>query len=97
MPTSYARIPTASGSKYLQQLCKHWGHKFAVDFTPERGMIPFHESRVCRLKADAAGLELEVEAGDEETLVHTQQVVFNHLKRFAFREELPEPTWTRAN
>lgn len=33
--TLTAMVPTTSGSRYLQQLCKHWSHKFAVDFTPE--------------------------------------------------------------
>ena len=37
MPQSEARIATASASRYLQQVCKHWSHKFAVEFTPEHG------------------------------------------------------------
>jgi uncharacterized protein len=41
MPTSRARVPTQSASRYLQQVCKHWSHKFAVQFTPEKGHIPF--------------------------------------------------------
>ena len=35
MPRSQATVTTASASRYLQQLCKHWSHKFAVEFTPE--------------------------------------------------------------
>ena len=31
-----ANVPTAHASKYLQQLCKHWQHNLAVEFTPER-------------------------------------------------------------
>ena len=46
MPASQATVPTASASRYLQQLCKHWSHKFAVEFTPEHGTIPFDETRV---------------------------------------------------
>lgn len=40
MLVSEARIPTASASKYLQQLCKHWSHKFQVEFTPEKRARP---------------------------------------------------------
>ena len=93
MPQSLARVPTALGSRYLQQLCKHWGHKLQVEFTPEAGSIRFDEGRVCRLKADEQGLELLVEAADAERLAHTERVVFEHLKRFAFKESLEAPEW----
>ena len=36
-----ARVPTANGSRYLQQLCKHWSHKLNVEFTPEAGTVVF--------------------------------------------------------
>jgi hypothetical protein len=86
-------IPTALGSRYLQQLCKHWGHKLEVEFTPEKGQIRFDEGRVCRLAADEGGLQIEVEAGDAERLARTERVVFEHLKRFAFKENLEAPEW----
>ena len=35
-----AVVPTASASRYLQQLCKHWSHKFAVVFDAQHGHIP---------------------------------------------------------
>ena len=49
MHVSETRVPTASASRYLQQLCKHWSHKFTVEFTPEQGRIPFAEDRICTL------------------------------------------------
>lgn len=97
MPTSRTHVPTALGSRYLQQLCKHWGHKLQVEFTPEAGSIRFDDARVCRLMADAAGLEIKVEAGDVERLQHTERVVIEHLKRFAFKEDLGAPVWTAAD
>jgi uncharacterized protein len=36
-----AMVPTNSASRYLQQLCKHWAHNMAVEFTPERGTVVF--------------------------------------------------------
>lgn len=36
-----ANVPTTQGSRYLQQLCKHWGHKFETDFGAEQGVIAF--------------------------------------------------------
>jgi len=94
MPASDANIQTEAASRYLQQLCKHWSHKFAVEFTPERGRIPFDEARVCLLEASDGTLKLRIEAGDEAALERTQETVINHLKRFAFREDLGAVAWT---
>jgi hypothetical protein len=96
MPASRATIPTASGSRYLQQLCNHWKHKFAVENTPEKGVIPFSEDRTCTLSATPENLSIQVEAPDQETLLRLQGVVIDHLKRFAFRENLEEVRWEPA-
>lgn len=95
MPVSHATIQTASASRYLQQLCKHWSHKFAVEFTPEQGTIPFDDTRLCRLQASPDTLALTIEAADDATLERMQGVVIEHLKRFAFREDLGNVAWTR--
>jgi hypothetical protein len=39
--SSTAQVPTASGSRYLQQLCKHWQHNLEVTFTPKAGTVKF--------------------------------------------------------
>ena len=94
--SSQATIRTASASRYLQQLCKHWSHKFAVEFTPEHGVIPFDPTRRCMLDASDTELSLRIEAADDATLERMQGVVIDHLKRFAFRENLDEVKWTKA-
>jgi len=96
MPASSATVTTASASRYLQQLCKHWSHKFAVEFTPEQGTIPFDETRRCKLEASPDQLSLRIEAADDATLERMQGVVIDHLKRFAFREDLGNVMWVRA-
>ena len=96
MPASHATIPTASASRYLQQLCKHWSHKFAVEFTPQHGTIPFDTTRLCTLDAAPDALRLRIEAADDAALERTQGVVIDHLKRFAFRDDLGEVRWERA-
>jgi hypothetical protein len=95
MPISEAHIATASASKYLQQLCKHWSHKFAVEFTADKGRVPFAADRVCDFAATADTLTLRVEAADDESLSRTERVVIDHLKRFAFREDLGSVNWNR--
>jgi hypothetical protein len=96
MPASEATIATASASRYLQQLCKHWSHKFSVEFTPQHGTIPFDTTRVCTLDASPEALALRIEAADDAALERMQGVVIDHLKRFAFREDLGDVQWTRA-
>lgn len=92
-----ARVDTASGSRYLTQLCKHWSHKFPdTTFTPERGVVPFGEGRRFTAEADPEGLTLRVEAADLEALTRMQGVVAEHLARFAFKEDLGGIAWTRV-
>lgn len=88
MPASTALVATAHGSRYLQQLCKHWGHRFAVSFDPAQGVIDFGSGEGLALAADAAALRLTVRAEDPEALPGLERVVTDHLLRFAFREEL---------
>ena len=88
MPISEARVATAHGSRYLQQLCKHWSHKFTVDFTAERGMIDFRDGRACALAATADALTLRATVPDGADAERFETVIAEHLKRFAFREEL---------
>ncbi len=84
--TARARVTTANGSRYLQQLCKHWSHRFAVEFDPSAGTIGL-TGAVLRLAADAEGLTLDLEAEDAATRERLMPVVAEHLRRFAFRED----------
>lgn len=85
MPKSKAVVETEHASRYLQQLCKHWGHKFTVEFTPEKGRIDLGEGRIVDLSAVDKTLIVEVEAPE---LKRMEQVVEEHIVRFAFRETL---------
>ena len=79
------RAKTASGSKYLQQLCKHWGHKFKVEFSETKGQVP-SPSAVATMEANADELLVCVEADDAESVERLKEIVAQHLDRFAFRE-----------
>ena len=75
MPSSQARLPTASASGYLQQVCKHWSHKFAVEVTSEKGHIPFSDGRICNLEATPDVLTLRAEAPDAEALLRPLRLI----------------------
>ena len=95
MPSSRATIPTASASRYLQQLCKHWSHKFETSFTPEHGEIVLPMGR-CVMDADDGGLNVALTPTAGVDLARFETVVADHLSRFAFREELTFE-WVRAD
>lgn len=88
MITSSAVVSTPNASRYLQQLCKHWSHKFTTDFTPEQGTIALPLGLVRML---ALGDELSIDltaATDDTDMGAFETVVAEHLKRFGFREQL---------
>ena len=93
--TSSAVVPTQSGSRYLQQLCKHWMHNLTVDFTPEHGTVIFpRDARGASFPGDGlvtfdagpADLRVRVDASSAEQLEGLKGAVARHLDRFAFRE-----------
>ena len=96
MPTSQARVPTAEASRYLKQLCRHWSHKFPVETKDDHGTVPFGEDRICTFEAEADALLMRVVTPDPAGLTRLENVVADHLLRFAFRESLGEIRWSRA-
>lgn len=100
-----AKIPTANASRYLQQLCKHWAHHLAVEFTPQKGKVVFpRDARgaswpgdaVLELAAHADGLECWLFASDAGQLAALEGAVARHLDRFAFREAPLTYDWRAA-
>ncbi len=87
-----ARVSTRHASRYLQQLSKHWSHKFDVTYDEARSTIPFSEDRIAELVAEPEHLRITLSAPDEETRDRMQKVIEDHLNRFAFRETL-EYVW----
>lgn len=94
MKTSTAHLPTEHARKYLQQLCKHFGHKVPVEFTPTSGRIDFPFGR-CELVADPAQIIMKSTA-EESDLPKLEEVIGSHLIRFAFRET-PIINWQPAS
>ena len=87
MSTSNADVATEHASRYLQQLCKRWAHKFPVTFDPKHGEIELTIGRTI-MDADATALHIALTAGDAAQMEQLERVVEDHIKRFAFREEL---------
>jgi hypothetical protein len=90
-----AAVPTAHGSRYLQQLCKHWTHNLQVEFTPEHGRVVFprdargadHPANgIVTFDARPDALDVRIDASSADQLDGLKGAVERHLDRFAFRE-----------
>lgn len=98
-----ANVPTAHASKYLQQLCKHWQHNLAVEFTPEHGNVTFPkdargatwtDDALVTFDASADALSVCIDASSADHLDAMKGVIARHLDRFAFREAPLAFDWT---
>jgi uncharacterized protein len=88
-----AEVPTASGSKYMQQLCKHWSHKQEVELSEQKGVVRF-PAAVVAFEAGADDLVVTIDAPEKETVERMKGVVASHLDRFAFREAPLKFDWS---
>ena len=95
MVSAVSSVTTPSGSKYLQQLCKHWAHKLEVEFTPAHGTVVFpRDARgadhpgdaTVTFGADHDALAVRIDATSEAQLEGLKGAVARHVDRFAFRE-----------
>lgn len=93
--SSTTEVPTLHASRYLQQLCKHWGHNLAVTFDAANGTVTFPRNArgadwpgdaTFRMHAREDGLECRLEASAAGQLEALKGAVERHLDRFAFRE-----------
>ena len=91
MFTCNAKFTTERASGYLQQLCKHFGHKIEVQFDPKAGLIKFPFG-LCDLTAEQGVLDLTVSSETQSDLTKACRLIGNHLERFAFRES-PKIDW----
>lgn len=87
MQTVEAQVATAHGSRYLQQLAKHWAHKFPVEFTAADATIDMPMGK-CVMSARPERLDVVLSGADDADMQRFQQVVADHLQRFGFRETL---------
>ena len=93
--SSTALVPTANGSRYLQQLCKHWQHNLAVEFDANEGRVTFPKDArgadwpgdgLVTMTAREDALLCRIDASAPGQLEGLKGAVARHLDRFAFRE-----------
>ncbi|GAB1361016.1 DUF2218 domain-containing protein [Rhodobacter sp.] len=92
MMVTTASYATAHGSRYLQQLCKHFAHKVEVTFDETKGRAAF-PTGTADLTADAASLNFRIESEDAKAMIQARFVIDSHLVTFAHRENFTGLTW----
>lgn len=93
MTSETGRAATASASRYLQQLAKHWAHNNEVTFDDQSADIALRGNRV-EMRAEPAALVVTLTTGPEGDTVRLRQIFENHINRFAFREAPLPFEWT---
>lgn len=91
--TAEALAPTPNGTRYAEQMCKHFRHKAEAVFENGAGAVDF-KFATATLTPTPEGLRLACAAGDLIGLARAKYVLEDHLLRFAFRENLPRLDWS---
>jgi len=91
---SAAYVSTERPSRYLKQVCSHFGHKIESQYDETTGRLGFPFG-TCELEAQDGTLVLRVAAPDAEQLDRIEGVVGGHLERFGTKDAL-QVVWHRA-
>ncbi len=87
MHQCFTKIETENASRYLQQLCKHFAHKVAVDYDSARGRVEMPPG-LCMLVAENGALSFFCQSREPKGLEVMQYIVVEHLEKFAWREDI---------
>lgn len=76
---------TENASRYLQQMSKHFSHRFPAEFDAEHSRVELPSGRIM-MTATPAELQVNLEVDNADDLPRLQTVLVEHIDRFAFRE-----------
>lgn len=71
----------------MKQLCKHFAHKVEVEFDEVKAHVAFIPGP-CKMLSKNGTLIIEGESELDQGLLIIQSIIDQHLKKFAWREEL---------
>jgi len=89
MPRSLADIASNDPARLLRRLCNHWRHKFEIERRDDQhALIPMDEIGTSEFTITPGILHVDARHDDAGELPRLQQVIANHLERFARDETL---------
>lgn len=89
-------VACLKGDRYVQQLVKHWAHKFDTSYAQGTGVVPFSPDTTAEFVAREDGIAIRLETAEAQETERMQGVIERHLDRFAFRETPLDYTWSEA-
>jgi len=89
MPRTLAAITSNDPARLLRRLCNHWRHKFEIERRDDQhARIPLGEVGTAEFTITPGVLHVDARHDNGEQLPRLQQVIANHLERFARDETL---------
>lgn len=95
MQTINGEAATPDASRIMRRLCKHWSHKYPVQFDEATGVIELKDVRVT-LRALPDKLLVSLENPQAEVPQRLLGVVSEHLQRMA-GEQILDVRWSEAS
>lgn len=96
MSVSTAIIRTDNAESYVRKLGQHWSHRFTVVFDGDKSSCQIElPNTLCELAAKSGALWVRLTTETDAEITRIENVVEEHINRFAFREQL-EFSWVRA-
>ncbi|MEO0419414.1 MAG: DUF2218 domain-containing protein [Pseudomonadota bacterium] len=80
-------------ARYVQQLIKHWAHKFDAVYADGFGEVPFSQTTHATFEARENGIAIRLTSIDSDESEEMRSVIEDHLDRFAFREAPLDYKW----
>lgn len=90
MPATTTTTRSNDAPRLLRTLCNHWRHKFEIRRDDEaHAFVPFVDTaQGADFTVDGDALRIVLTLEDAEGIARYQQVIENHLQRFARDETL---------
>jgi hypothetical protein len=88
MRLSEATVITKNADSYMRKLGQHWSHRFAVRFNENNNCVIELPNGTCELNVGSEQLNIRLVLRPEGDQQRFEQVVEEHLRRFAFKEDL---------
>jgi hypothetical protein len=88
MRLSEATVKTSNAESYMRKLGQHWSHRFTVTFNETNSCTIELPNGTCELSAGSEQLHIRLVINPEGDQERFEQVVEEHARRFAFKEEL---------
>jgi hypothetical protein len=88
MFNSIAVVETPHAANYLRKLCIHWQQRFTVEFDTKSGTIDFGNGEITHISVTDQSLKVCVSAPQKDCVNELEQIVEEHINRFARKESL---------